>query len=147
MVQLEILCKNWTCNIFWTINEIVVIVACATKWGIKNIMSTYGNNFRASSSKVAKDLLNSFEPEFIEIMEESRMPRDIWEYIQAKDYRDMQRKFYGRDPETLLAVISYINGRVESGLRDPHRGEAEVAALLKIIEDAHMVKEQEYFNM
>lgn len=56
-------------------------------------MSTYGNNFKASVSEITNDALNAFEPEFIEIMEEEKMPRDIWEYIQAKDYRDMQKKF------------------------------------------------------
>lgn len=119
----------------------------ATKWGIKNIMSTYGNNFKASISEITNDALNAFEPEFIEIMEEEKIPRDIWEYIQTKDYRNMQKKFYGKDAETLLAVVRYINGRVESGLRDPHKGEAEVVALLKLIDDAQNVKEKDDFMM
>ncbi len=110
-------------------------------------MSTYGNNFKASISEITNDALNAFEPEFIEIMEEEKIPRDIWEYIQAKDYRNMQKKFYGKDAETLLAVVRYINGRVESGLRDPHKGEAEVVALLKLIDDAQNVKEKDDFMM
>lgn len=110
-------------------------------------MSTYGNNFKASISEITNDALNAFEPEFIEIMEEEKIPRDIWEYIQAKDYRNMQKKFYGKDAEILLAVARYINDRVESGLRDPYKGEAEVVALLKLIDNAQNVKEKDDFMM
>lgn len=107
-----------------------------------NIMET---NTCLNSGDLKNDYLNSFEQGIVERFEMENMdkfPRDLIEYVQAKEYRRFKKDYsYAKLTQEQLQIrIEELNNKVESGQVSPEIAECEILACLSQMKDDYVLE-------
>lgn len=93
----------------------------------------YGENL---IRQISSECIESFSPEFIEVCNGDKIPADIFEYLQMREFRISKARNKDLNLSSLLQLINTINDKMEKGQYNENVAESEILACLELINNS-----------